>query len=43
MLLGYVVSEKGRKLDSKKIAVIDGLATPSFQQMLEEHPSCWGM
>ncbi|PTQ27291.1 hypothetical protein MARPO_0207s0002 [Marchantia polymorpha] len=29
VLLGYVVSEKGRELDPDKIAVIEGLATPT--------------
>ena len=29
MLLGYVVSEKGKEPDPNKIAVIDGLATPT--------------
>ena len=29
VLLGYVVSEKGREPDPDKIAVIDGLATPT--------------
>ena len=29
VMLGYVVNEKGKELDSDKIAVIDGLATPT--------------
>ena len=29
MLLEYVVSEKGRQLDPNKVAVINGLATPT--------------